>query len=234
MNLSFSFIIPVLNEASLIHNMIQHLREISRQYDSEIIVVDGDAEATTLRCIQEKQIKKVVSPKGRGTQMNKGASVAGGDVFLFLHADTELPADALGLISAVLDGPVFGGGAFGLGIKSDRPVFRLIERMVSFRSKITNIPYGDQAIFMRREVFEKLGGYHEIPIMEDVDLMRRMKKTGYMVRIIPEKVRTSPRRWEREGVLYCTLRNWTLMTLYLLGFDPEKLVKYYYPEKNAE
>jgi rSAM/selenodomain-associated transferase 2 len=234
MKLSFSFIIPVLNEAYLINNTIQYLREISRQYNVEIIVVDGDAEATTLRCIQEKQVKKVVSPKGRGTQMNKGASVAGGDVFLFLHADTELPADALGLISAVLDGTACGGGAFDLGIKSDRPVFRLIERLVSLRSRITNIPYGDQAIFMRREVFEKLGGYHEIPIMEDVELMRRMKRSGYTVRIIPEKVRTSPRRWEREGVLSCTLRNWTLMALYLLGRDPEKLAKYYYPEKNAE
>ena len=234
MNLSFSFIIPVLNEASLINNLIRHLQEISRQHDSEIIVVDGDAEATTLRCIQEKEVKKVVSPKGRGTQMNKGASVARGGVFLFLHADTELPSDALGLISAVLDGPACGGGAFALGIKSDRPVFRLIERMVSFRSRITNIPYGDQAIFMRREVFEKLGGYQEILIMEDFELMRRMKRTGYTIRIIPEKVWTSPRRWEREGVLSCTLRNWTLMIFYLLGQDPEKLAKYYYPEKNAK
>lgn len=231
---SFSFIIPVLNEASLINNTIRHLQEISLRYDAEIIVVDGDAEATTLKCIQEKQVKKVVSPKGRGTQMNRGAFVAGGDVFLFLHADTELPADALGLISAVLDEPVCGGGAFDLGIKSDRPVFRLIERMVFLRSRITNIPYGDQTIFMRKEVFKKLGGYREIPIMEDVELMRRMKKTGYTVRIIPEKVLTSPRRWEREGVLSCTLRNWTLMTLYLLGWDPEKLAKYYNPEKNAE
>jgi len=231
---SFSFIIPVLKEASLINNTIRHLQEISLRYDAEIIVVDGDAEATTLKCIQEKQVKKLVSPKGRGTQMNKGASVAGGDVFLFLHADTELPADALGLISAVLDDPVCGGGAFDLGIKSDRPVFRLIERMVFLRSRITNIPYGDQTIFMRREVFKKLGGYREIPIMEDVELMRRMKRIGYTVRIIPEKVLTSPRRWEREGVLSCTLRNWTLMTLYLLGWDPEKLAKYYNPEKNAE
>lgn len=234
MKLSFSFIIPVLNEASLINNMVQHLHQLSLQYDSEIIVVDGDAEATTLRYIQEKQVKKEVSPKGRGTQMNKGASIAGGDVFLFLHTDTELPADALGLISSVLEEPVCGGGAFDLGIKSDRFIFRLIEKIVSLRSRITNIPYGDQAIFIRREVFKQLGGYREIPIMEDVEIMRRMKKTGYTVRIIPEKVWTSPRRWDREGVLYCTLRNWTLMTLYLLGWDPEKLAKYYYPEKNTK
>lgn len=231
---SFSIIIPVLCEQCLIRSTIHHLYEISRQQDVEIIVVDGDPEAATLNQIQEKNIIKLQSLKGRGRQMNRGASVAGGDVLLFLHADTELPADALGLISSVLEEPVCGGGAFGLGIKSGRPVFRLIERMVSLRSRITNIPYGDQAIFMRKKVFQNLGGYPLIPIMEDVELMRKMRRSGYGVRIIPEKVLTSPRRWEREGVLVCTLRNWTLLTLYLLGMPPESLVKYYYPEKKSE
>jgi|WetSurSiteA1Bulk_404760.scaffolds.fasta_scaffold01615_3 rSAM/selenodomain-associated transferase 2 len=231
---TFSFIIPVLNEASLINSTIQHLREISQQHDVEIIVVDGDPEATTLSHITEKQIIKLQSPKGRGKQMNKGASVAGGDVFLFLHSDTELPADAPGLISSVMDETAYGGGAFTLGIKSDRPVFRLIEQMVSFRSRITNIPYGDQAIFLKRNIFEKLGGYWEFPVMEDVDLMRRMKRSGYKICILPEKVQTSPRRWESEGVLFCTLRNWTIMTLYLLGLSPEKLTRYYYPDQNAQ
>lgn len=234
MSLSFSFIVPVLNEAPRINVMVRHLRELSQHHECEIIIVDGDSGETTLRCVQEQEVKKIVSPNGRGRQMNRGASAAGGDVLLFLHADTELPAGAPDLISAVLDEPACGGGAFALGIKSDRPVFRLIERMVSFRSGITNIPYGDQAIFIRREVFEKLGGYREIPIMEDVELMRRMKRSGYRVRIIPEKVQTSPRRWESEGVLYCTLRNWTLMILYLLGWSPESLARYYYPEKDAE
>jgi rSAM/selenodomain-associated transferase 2 len=230
---TFSFIIPVLNEASLINSTIRHLREISQQHDIEIIVVDGDPEATTLSHITEQQIIKLKSPKGRGKQMNKGASVAGGDVFLFLHSDTELPVEALSLISSLIEETACGGGAFDLGIKSERLVFRLIEQMVSLRSKITNIPYGDQAIFMKRDVFETLGGYRDIPLMEDVEFMRRMKRSGYKICIIPEKVKTSPRRWESEGVLFCTLRNWTIMTLYLLGLSPEKLAKYYYPDQNA-
>ncbi|MGD0283471.1 MAG: glycosyl transferase family 2, partial [Dissulfurispiraceae bacterium] len=89
------------------------------------------------------------------------------------------------------------------------------------------IPYGDQAIFIWKEYFHAAGGFREIPIMEDVELMRRIKKTGDKIYIIPEKVKTSPRRWEKEGIVYCTLRNWTLITLYFAGMPPEKLVKFY-------
>jgi len=117
-----------------------------------------------------------------------------------------------------------------LGINSDRRVFRLTEQFVSIRTHLTRIPYGDQAIFIRREVFDRLNGFKEIPIMEDVDLMWRIKKAGDKIYIIPEKVTTSPRRWEREGILYCTLRNWIIVILYLLGAKPEKLARHYYPD----
>ena len=114
-----------------------------------------------------------------------------------------------------------------MGIQSGRRVFRLIETGASLRSRITRVPYGDQAIFIRKDYFESIGGFSEIPLMEDVELMRRIKKGGGRIFIIPQKVMTSPRRWEKEGIVYCTLRNWTLITLYFLGVPPEKLTAFY-------
>jgi hypothetical protein len=118
-------------------------------------------------------------------------------------------------------------GSFDLGIRSEKKAFRLIEKMVFFRSRLTKIPYGDQAFFIERKFFAKLGGYKEIPIMEDVELMRRIKAAGGKIAIIPNPVQTSPRRWEREGILYCTLRNWILVMLYFFGVSPERLSKLY-------
>ena len=159
--------------------------------------------------------------------MNAGAAAASGDILIFLHADTRLPADALPLISRAMRDSACWGGAFSLGISSPKWIYGLIARTASARSRLTRIPYGDQAIFLRRDSFRELGGYPEIPIMEDVALMREVKKRDGKITIIPCPVATSPRRWEREGLLYATLRNWLLLVLYLLGGSPEKLVRYY-------
>jgi len=228
MRYSFSIVIPVLNEASIINRTIEHLYRIRSGFNVEVIVVDGDPRGATLSAIHYKDVIKVLSPRGRGTQMNKGASVSKGELLLFLHTDTELPEDAFSIITAFMQSADFVGGAFELGIDSDRTVFRLIERMVSARTRLTNIPYGDQAIFLKRDCFHGINGFRDIPLMEDVELMRRIKQRGYRICIIPQKLKTSPRRWEREGVLYCTLRNWALISLYSLGVSPEKLVKFYY------
>jgi hypothetical protein len=103
----------------------------------------------------------------------------------------------------------------------------VIGTLSSFRSRLSRIPFGDQALFIRKEYFNRIGGYKEIPLMEDVELMRRIKRTGDKIWIIPERVMTSARRWEREGVIYCTFRNWTLQILYLLGVSPDKLARFY-------
>jgi len=168
-----------------------------------------------------------MAQRGRARQMNKGAVHAGGKILLFLHADTLLPEGALQRISALMEKGAVVAGAFELGIDSARPVFRIIEKAASLRSRILRIPYGDQAIFIRKDYFRALGGFREIPLMEDVELMRRIKKAGDRISIIPEKVKTSPRRWEKEGILFCTLRNWTLISLYFLGVSPERLAKFY-------
>ena len=232
MSYSFSIILPVLNESSIINQTIEHIYRLGYGFDLEVIVVDGDTEGGTVYRIKDERVIKVISPKGRGRQMNKGASVATGDILLFLHTDTELPENAFRTISAVIDRKQYVGGAFDLGIKSGRLIFRLIEKMVYIRTRLTGIPYGDQAIFIKKDFFAGMNGYQEIPIMEDVELMRRIKKSGYKICIIPQRVSTSPRRYEKEGVIYCTLRNWMLMSLYLLGVEPEKLVKYYYRDWN--
>ena len=141
--------------------------------------------------------------------------------------DTELPQNALERIIAVMKNARSVGGAFDLGIKSDRVALKLIASVASLRSRITRLPYGDQAIFVRRDYFQKVGGYNNIPLMEDVELMRRIKKRGGKINIIPDRVLSSPRRWEQEGMVYCTVRNWVLITLYYLGISPQRLARYY-------
>ena len=195
--------------------------------DVEIIVADGDREECTLNEIINTGVKKILCPKGRARQMNCGAAEATGDVLVFLHADTRLPENALKKIDAALEDKAIVGGAFDLGIDSERFAFRVVEKVASWRSRLTRIPYGDQAIFLRRDYFLALGGFQDIPLMEDVELMQRVKRNQGNILILREKVKTSSRRWESEGVIYCTLRNWLLVMLYLSGVKPEKLVRFY-------
>jgi rSAM/selenodomain-associated transferase 2 len=172
-------------------------------------------------------VVKIFSEKGRAKQMNAGASVANGEILIFLHADTELPGQALKKIYSFMEQNAYVGGAFDLGIKSDKFIFKVIGTLSSLRSRLNRIPFGDQAIFIRREYFNQIGGYKEIPLMEDAELMRRIKKSGNKIWIFYDRVMTSPRRWEKEGVIYCTLRNWTLQALYFLGISPHKLANFY-------
>jgi rSAM/selenodomain-associated transferase 2 len=222
-----SIIVPVLNEAEHINGIIGHLRAINAYYGSEIIVVDGDPQGSTVHVIEDREVRTLISAQGRARQMNQGASAASGDILLFLHADTRLPENALAcLVSAMRDGK-FVAGAFDLGFNTKRRIFRVAERYVFFRTRLTRVPFGDQAILVRREYFSRIGGFPDIPIMEDVELMKRIKKEGDRIIIIPNKVMTSPRRYEQEGILYCTFRNLTLQLLYALGASPERLVRWY-------
>ncbi len=222
-----SVIIPVFREGAAILRTLADLERIGFGESDEKIVVDGDDQGGTLRMIRDERVIRVTAPKGRGSQMNAGARAARGEVLLFLHADTRLPAGGRGAIRSALGRGDAAGGAFDLGIDSPRPVYRLIEQVASIRSRITRIPYGDQALFLRADFFRRVGGFREIPIMEDVDLMRRVKGRGATITILKDRVMTSPRRWEREGVVYATLRNWFLMARYLAGDDPRRLARHY-------
>ena len=224
---NYSFIIPVYREGQIINQTIQNIRALKDGAQAEIIVVDGNSGQDTLEEIEFPSVKKIVSARGRGRQMNAGAGEAGGDILVFLHADTRLPDNALNLMAEVLADIAFVAGAFDLGIDSRRFVFRVIEKMASWRSRLTRIPYGDKAIFIRADYFKSLGGFQSIPIMEEVELMQRIKRNNHRIVILRERVRTSPRRWEAEGIIFCTLRNWLLIALYLLGIKPETLVRFY-------
>ena len=241
-----SIIIPVLHEEETISHCIDHIFSAFNSHTTvtsddaslspeliqpsvsiEVIVVDGDQDGSTINIIKRSGVKTLISDPGRGTQMNAGLDASTGDIFLFAHVDTILPRDPIQLILSTLNDPNIDGGAFSLGIDSRRKSLRFIAAMTTFRSQVTKIPYGDQAIFIRRSVFKEIGGFREIPIMEDLDLMRRCRKAGYRIKILREKVITSARRWEREGVIRCTLRNWRVRSGFLLGVSPDKLVRSY-------
>ena len=222
-----SIILPVLNEAGNINDIIDHLCALNRYFNIEIIVVDGDPQGSTVRAIKDRDVCTLISERGRARQMNHGASAASGNVLLFLHADTRLPENAFVFIVSQMFDRRCVAGAFDLGFDSRRIIFRITEVYAFLRTRLTRVPFGDQAIFVRKEYFLRINGYRDIPIMEDVELMQRIKKTGSRIAIIPKKVRTSPRRYERQGILYCTLRNWTMQLLYLLGASPERLAKWY-------
>lgn len=227
MSKDISIIIPVLNETEIINQCLVHLAEIIKPARCEIIVVDGSPAGNTIQSIAGNRIKKIISLPGRGIQMNAGARCATGRILLFLHADTLLPVKSIQHILWAVDHPGVAAGAFDLGINSDRPIFRITEKYVFLRSRITKIPYGDQAIFLREKVFKALGGFAEIPIMEDIDLMQRLKRAGYKIKFISEHVRTSPRRYEKEGIFFGTIRNILLSALFYLGVRPATLKRFY-------
>jgi rSAM/selenodomain-associated transferase 2 len=223
----FSIILPVLNERDLINPMMDHLESLEGRENCDFIVVDGSSDGGTIKAVTRQGVQCVKSPQGRASQMNAGAAMATGEILIFLHADTRLPRQALELINQAMTRQALIGGAFDLRIDTERLILKIIARIASLRSRLTRIPFGDQAIFIRSDYFHQMGGYPEIPLMEDVALMRRIKRAGGRVGFIPEPVITSARRWELEGILYTTLRNWILLSAYTLGAEPDKLAKYY-------
>lgn len=159
--------------------------------------------------------------------MNEGARIASGDTLLFLHADTILPSNAFKLIQNSFQDEDIKAGAFDLSFSNNSLVFKIIAFIASLRSRLTRLPYGDQAIFIKKDLFEAVGKYEDITLMEDVNLMQKLKKTKLKIIILSEKVVTSSRKWENKGIVYTTLRNWILISLYFLKIDPNKLEKYY-------
>ena len=224
----FSIIVPVLNEQGQINSFIEKIKDQDFDGYYEIIIVDGDPQCGTINAITDNSVLCITSTRGRGRQMNAGAAAACGEILIFLHADTTLPDNALRKISQTLQDQGFVGGAFDLKIDSDRLLLKYISARASLRSRWNRIPYGDQAIFIREKYFNQIGGFKDIPLMEDVDLMRRIKKDGKKIVILPDKVTTSARRWENEGALYTSMRNLIFVRLFYIGISPHKLAKYYW------
>ncbi|WP_338669862.1 TIGR04283 family arsenosugar biosynthesis glycosyltransferase [Pseudodesulfovibrio methanolicus] len=228
---SISVIIPVYGESAIINRTVRQVRASALDRPVEIVVADGGPGHTTLKTLREPDVAGVRCPPGRGVQMNAGAAVAGGDVLLFLHADTRLPEGWPEAVDRALvrDGGRVRAGAFSLAIDSRRWALAVVARFANLRSRLERVPYGDQAPFLDAALFRELGGFATIPIMEDVELFRRLKRRGEPVAILGERVLTSPRRWERDGVVRRTLGNWRLRLRYALGAAPEDLARSYRP-----
>ncbi len=221
-----SIILPVLNEAGGIVAVLEPLQPL-RARGHEVIVVDGGSEDGTRERAAPLGDRVLVAERGRARQMNVGARAAQGEILLFLHADTLLPADADRLILEGLEGSGRGWGRFDLRLTGRHPLLRLTARLIGLRSWLTGIATGDQAIFVRREWFEQVGGFPENPLMEDLALSRALKRRGRPL-CLRERVTTSSRRWEERGILRTILLMWRLRLAYYLGADPRVLVRRYY------
>jgi len=223
-----SIVIPVLNEAATLERLLPYLGAVCPE--AEVIVADGgSSDGSAAVPPRFPGVRLVMSRRGRACQMNVGASAATGDVLLFLHADTRLPAGASAAIGEALQDPRVVGGRFDVRLASERLLLRVVGGMMNFRSRLTGISTGDQAIFVRRDVFEAMGGYAEIPLMEDVEFTGRMKRRGRLA-ALRLRVTTSARKWEREGILRTILLMWTLRFLYFVGVSPARLHRWYYPK----
>ena len=222
--MKISVVVPVLNEEINLSRIASRLRSV-REQGHEVIIVDGDSSDNTLTIAYEISDTVIISKKGRSLQMNSGASVASGDVVLFLHADTFLPENAAQIVADAFVGENF-WGRFDVRLSNQKYVYRLIEQMMNIRSSLTSIVTGDQAIFVEKSLFDRIGGFPEIALMEDIEISSQLKKISKPVRL-KHKVVTSSRRWEANGVVATVLLMWKLRLYYFLGVSPEKLSQMY-------
>lgn len=217
-------VVPVLNEGSDLAARLAQLEPLRRR-GAHLVVVDGGSEDDSLAIARAHADLAFVAPRGRSAQMNAGAAACPADTLLFVHADTRLPADADALVARALDGPC-GWGRFDVRIDSRRAALRLVERMMNLRSRLTGIATGDQCLFVRHELFRGVGGFPDIPLMEDIALSRRLLQHGRPA-CLREQVITSARRWERDGVWRTVLLMWRLRAAYFFGADPAQLALRY-------
>ena len=221
-----SVVIPALDEAINLARLLPDL--VARESGAEVLVVDGgsvdDSHAVVARV---PGVRWLSGPRGRARQMNAGARAAQGEILLFLHADTSLPDGAGAAILAALADPAVVGGRFDVQLDSRRLLLVLTAWLMNRRSRLTGISTGDHGIFVRRAAFEVLGGYPDIPLMEDVELTRRLKRGGPLA-ALRLRVVTSARKWEDEGILRTIVLMWALRLLYALGVSPARLHRWYY------
>lgn len=225
--MKFSIIIPTLNEAIAIPPCLSALQAL--RTDCEILVVDGGSSDDTIILTQPLADKVLTSAKGRSRQMNSGASQATGDVLLFLHADTRLPENALQLIDRHINQDAQ-WGRFDIILSGEHFMLKVIAFMMNWRSRLTGIATGDQVIFVTRQVFESVGQYPDIDLMEDIALCKRLKKISPPV-CLSAKVTSSGRRWEHFGVYKTIVLMWWLRLRYFFGADPKTLAQLYFRGK---
>lgn len=218
-----SIIIPALNEEKSIKALLQQL-QIYRQQGHEVIVVDAGSHDETVSISSSLADKVITSDVGRARQMNKGVAESKNDVLWFLHADTSISENVIETIQESLN--KYDWGRFNIKLSGSHLLFRIIEKMINVRSCFSGIATGDQGVFVKRKIFESIGGYPEIPLMEDVALSKKLKSISQPI-CIKEALTTSSRRWEKNGIIKTVLLMWYLRFLYWMGVNPNKLAKLY-------
>lgn len=221
--LSLSIVIPTLDEAGHLADTLVRARSEGVE---QIIVVDGGSSDATCAVARAHADLVLATCRGRAVQMNTGAARATGDILLFLHADTLLPRGFAAAVRAACTSPDVVGGRFDVALEPSSPLLRLTARLINLRSRWSRLATGDQAIFVLRDVFVRLGGYAAIPLMEDLDLTRRMKRAG-RIACLRDRVITSSRRWRRDGVIRTILLMWSLRFLYFAGVPAHRLARFY-------
>ena len=221
--MQISVIIPTLNEADHIAEVLVRTRALDG--GCEIIVADGGSTDGTLSLSGEADVC-LTAPRGRASQQNAAAAAASGDVLLFLHADCWLEPEAIPAIRSVLADDRIVGGCFQQSIDASGLRYRLLEWGNAQRVRACKWAYGDQGIFVRRQVFQRVGGFPDIQLMEDLFLMKRLKRIG-RIALLDTRIHVSPRRWQQQGVIRQTLRNWSLLALAHCGVCPNRLAGFY-------
>ena len=227
-DLRISLVIPVLNDADQLEQLLESLPAAADGRVQEVIVVDGGADPA-LAPVRARfaDVRWSASPAGRGCQMNHGVSLASGRWLLFVHADTRLPTGWDAEIATADARSDVVAGSFRFALDAPNWQARVLEWGVSCRVRWLDLPFGDQGLFVRREAFDAIGGYRPWPLMEDVDLVRRLRRAGRLHHSgLP--VRVSARRWRRDGWFRRSVQNMWLLTLYLAGVSPERLARAYY------
>lgn len=223
-----SIVIPVLNEADHLATFLQHLQPL-RSAGHEVILVDGGSQDESPAIAAPLCDLVLSSVPGRGGQMNAGATQATGDWLVFLHADTQLPQPFFEWVEMIAYSSK-NWGRFNVRLSGQRPIFRVIETFINWRSRVTGIATGDQAMFVRRELFQALDGFADQPLMEDIELCRRLRKQGSPL-CLKQPAKTSSRRWETGGVWRTVVLMWELRLRYFLGASPTELAERYYPSR---
>ncbi|WP_444919669.1 TIGR04283 family arsenosugar biosynthesis glycosyltransferase [Microbulbifer sp. CnH-101-G] len=223
--MQYSVIVPLLNEREQLPKLVAQLKELVAYSSCEVILVDGGSSDGSAEMASAAGLKVIHSQRGRALQMNAGASVARGNWLLFLHADTRLPQGAL---SAIASASVREAqwGRFNIRISGDSAWFPLISTMINWRSRLSGIATGDQAIFVRRDLFNNVGGYAPQPLMEDIELSRQLLKTA-RPHCLRQRATTSGRRWQKFGIWRTVLLMWRLRFDYWRGVSAECLAKRY-------
>lgn len=220
-----SIVVPMLNECQVLPQLLEHLQPY-RRADCEVLFVDGGSRDGSAELARRAGFAVASSPPGRARQMNAGARLVHRELLLFLHADTRLPAGADTLVREALSDEVRTWGFFQVQIAGRSRVLCLVAFLMNHRSRLTGIATGDQAIFVRRSIFERVGGFPEQPLMEDIELSKRLKRTARPV-CVGVRATTSGRRWESRGVLRTIVLMWALRLAYWLGVRPEILARRY-------